>query len=117
MTTEEFQTYVISELKSLRAEQKQMGGRIDQLGSQIGQMGDRIDQMDSRIDQIQQMTADLIRMVGSTNAIIEEMRKDIDGLEISKINQRQEKQERVLERLSIRSLEQEAEIAALRQAR
>lgn len=78
------------------------------------------------IAQTQQMTADLIRIVGNTNGMLEETQQDIDimkrDIDIIKQEQKrmsdtQEQQGRVLEMLSYRSLAHDADIRDLRRVR
>lgn len=98
MSDEEFRSLVLKELSDIRRD----------------------------IAQTQQMTADLIRIVGNTNGMLEKARQDIDvmrqDIDIMKQEQKrmsdtQEQQGRVLEMLSYRSLAHDADIRDLRRVR
>lgn len=112
MSDEEFRSLVLKELSDIRRD----------------------------IAQTQQMTADLIRIAGNTNGMLEEARQDIDvmkydihvmrqdidvmkrDIDIMKQEQKrmsdiQEQQGRVLEMLSYRSLAHDADIRDLRRVR
>ncbi|AET70552.1 hypothetical protein Desor_5164 [Desulfosporosinus orientis DSM 765] len=105
MSDEEFRSLVLKELSDIRRD----------------------------VAQTQQMTADLIRIVGNTNGMLEEAQQDIDvmkrnidvikqDIDIVKQEQKrmsdiQEQQGRVLEMLSYRSLAHDADIRDLRRVR
>ncbi|HHY28162.1 MAG TPA: hypothetical protein GX523_15715 [Desulfitobacterium dehalogenans] len=91
MSDEEFRTLVLKELSDIRRDMAQM----------------------------QQMTTDLIRIVGNTNGMLEEMKQDIDVIkqEQKRMGDIQEQQGRVLEMLSYRSLSHDADIRDLRRVR
>ena len=61
MSNEEFQKLVLEKLSDLESK-----------------MDTRLDGLEVRLERNEQMTADLIRIVGHTNAMVEEMRADMD---------------------------------------
>lgn len=91
MTNDEFQTLVLEKLEN---------------------MDNRIGNLEQRVEQTQQMTVELLRIVGNTNAMLEEMKEDI-----VRIVHLQDRQSKVLESVSIHLLEHEADIRELRRAR
>jgi chromosome segregation ATPase len=61
LSNEEFQKLVLEKLSDLESK-----------------MDTRLDGLEVRLERNEQMTADLIRIVGHTNAMVEEMRADMD---------------------------------------
>lgn len=83
--------------------------RLDRMESKIGQMESKIDQMENKLVEIQ--TDIQVLKTGQQG-----IRKEITT-RFAEIKEVQERQERLLERLSLRSIEQEIEISDLRRAR
>ncbi|MFB9275275.1 hypothetical protein [Cohnella cellulosilytica] len=119
-------------------------GRLDQMDGRFDRMEDRLDQMDGRLDQMETgFSSRLDRVEGRLDRMetdITEMKKDTaliplvqqavleannsinqlnDDVQILKDNQQtviniQQEQQKILERLSVRSISHEADIAELR---
>ena len=105
MSSEKFEKLMLEQMAELR---KDLSG----MKADISDMKAEMSGMKEMIAQNQQMTADLIRIVGNTNAIVEELRKDV--IEMKEI---QTQQGKVLETLAYHSMEHEADIKALRRIR
>ncbi|QGQ95629.1 hypothetical protein EHS13_12415 [Paenibacillus psychroresistens] len=83
----------------------------------------KLESMDKRSDRSEEMISTLIQIVGTTNSKVEELQTDISLLKTDvsllldnqkTIMQLQQDQQKILERLSIRSISHEADIAEIR---
>jgi hypothetical protein len=72
--------------------------------------------MDQRFDRNEEMISTLIQIVGTTNSKVEEIQTDVSLLLDNQktIMHLQQDQQKILERLSIRSISHEADIAEIR---
>lgn len=87
-------------------------GKLGDLESDIGSIDSRLDGIDSRLDEHSQLLQALLHAS-------EVHKADIDNLanQIAKIAGSQERQERIMEMLSLRSIESEAQIRELKLAK
>jgi len=60
---------------------EQIGWRFEQIDRRFEQMDERFSQLDQRIDQVETMTADLIKMVGTNNAMLIDHDQRLERLE------------------------------------
>jgi hypothetical protein len=72
--------------------------------------------MSEQLNRIEEMLTQLIKMVGTNNAKLDDMAADLKETKeaVTRIESNQERQDRILEMLSVRSIEQEANIKRLR---
>lgn len=93
---------IIGELQNLNEKYQNIDKKIGDLDKKVDYQGDHLHQ--------------LIKIVGTTNAHLEELTGNLTDVknDISEIKNTQQNQERVLERLSLRSISQEADINDLR---
>ncbi|ADO57469.1 hypothetical protein [Paenibacillus polymyxa] len=89
----------------------------------LNQILDKLQIMDDRIGTLENVQKShgehlqqLIQIVGTTNSKIEELTEDVSILKGNQqtMLQIQQEQQKILERLSVRSISQEADIAELR---
>jgi hypothetical protein len=75
-----------------------------------------LESMDKRTNHNEEMISTLIQIVGTTNSKVEELQTDVSLLLDNQktIMQLQQDQQKILERLSIRSISHEADIAEIR---
>jgi hypothetical protein len=83
----------------------------------------KMESMEKRFDRNDEMISTLIQIVGTTNSKLEELQTDVSLLQTDvsllidnqkTIMQMQQDQQKILERLSIRSISHEADIAEIR---
>jgi hypothetical protein len=76
----------------------------------------KLESMDKRLDRNEEMISTLMQIVGTTNSKVEELQTDVSLLLDNQktIMQLQQDQQKILERLSIRSISHEADIAEIR---
>ncbi|MEK4008366.1 hypothetical protein [Paenibacillus sp. FSL H3-0333] len=67
------------------------------------------DQQDKRLERIEDMLTSLIKIVGATNSKVDQISTDITS-----VKEGQVRQDRILESLAMRSLEQESELRELK---
>jgi chromosome segregation ATPase len=90
--------------------------RLDGMDKRLDGMDKRFDGMDKRLDRNEEMISTLIQIVGTTHSKVEELQTDVSLLLDNQktIMQMQQDQQKILERLSIRSISHEADIAEIR---
>ncbi len=89
-------------LKQILSELQNLNDKYEGLNDKYEGLNDKYESLDKKVDSQGEHIQQLIKIVGTTNAYLEEIRSN------------QQKQERVLEKLSLRSITQEAEIDVLR---
>jgi hypothetical protein len=90
--------------------------KFDLILNKLESMDKRFEGMDKRSDRNEEMISTLIQIVGTTNSKVEELQADVSLLLNNQktIMQLQQDQQKILERLSIRSISHEADIAEIR---
>jgi hypothetical protein len=90
--------------------------KFDLILNNFESMDKRFEGMDKRSDRNEEMISTLIQIVGTTNSKVEELQADVSLLLNNQktIMQLQQDQQKILERLSIRSISHEADIAEIR---
>jgi hypothetical protein len=89
---------------------------FDLILNKLDSMDKRFEGMDKRSDRSEEMISTLIQIVGTTNSKVEELQTDVSLLLDNQktIMQLQQDQQKIMERLSIRSISHEADIAEIR---
>lgn len=100
-----------SEIIDIKNEQQIMKVQLDENTQMIRAIYDRQEETDARQEAL---TMDVHRLHGEVTSIKEEQAMHSDILQ--KLAEGQARQEKILERLSVRSIEQEADILAVRRA-
>jgi hypothetical protein len=90
--------------------------KLESMDKRFEGMDKRFEGMDKRSDRNEEMISTLIQIVGTTNSKVEELQADVSLLLNNQktIMQLQQDQQKILERLSIRSISHEADIAEIR---
>ena len=100
-----------TDIKGIKQEQQLMKIQLDENTQMIRAIYDRQEETDARQEAL---TMDVHKLHGEVTAIKEEQALYSDILQ--KLAEGQARQEKILERLSVRSIEQEADILAVRRA-
>jgi hypothetical protein len=90
--------------------------KLESMDKRFEGMDKHFEDMDKRSNRNEEMMSTLIQIVGTTNSKVEELQADVSLLLNNQktIMQLQQDQQKILERLSIRSISQEADIAEIR---
>ena len=83
--------------------------KLDLIIGELHKLNGKVDQMQSHLVQNEQMTTQLIKMVSTNNAKLDDI-----AIDVRKLRDDYERHDRVLESLSMRSMEQETQIREIR---
>ncbi|HEY0829148.1 MAG TPA: hypothetical protein VGE40_13700 [Bacilli bacterium] len=101
-----------SKLDLIIDELQKLNGKVDHIQSRVDLMENRFDQMQPYLVQNEQMTTQLIKMVSSNITKLDDIAVDVKNL-----SEDYERHDKILESLSMRSMEQETEIRGIRRIR
>lgn len=101
-----------SKLDLIIDELQKLNGKVDHIQSRVDLMENRFDQMQPFLVQNEQMTTQLIKMVSSNITKLDDI-----AVDVKKLYDDYERHDKVLESLSMRSMEQETEIRGFRRSR
>lgn len=110
------QQFMKSDLQSIKMEKKAMKTDIQSIKTEQKSMKEEQQAMKDMLASQGEHIHQLIQIVGTTNAHLEELTDSVMHIkkDISAMKDIQQGQYKILERLSIRSISQEADIAELR---
>jgi chromosome segregation ATPase len=88
---------------------KQILAELQDLNQKYNNLDKQANSLDKKVESHGELLHQLIKIVGTTNSHLEELSEGI-----SNVRETQLEHEKILERLSLRSISQEADIAELR---
>ncbi|GAA0407833.1 hypothetical protein [Paenibacillus motobuensis] len=131
--SEQLLQQIIQKLDRIENEQQAMKSDMGSMKSELGSMKSELGSMKSELGSLKETQALMQSQLSETNAIVrairdrqEETDSKLDALsmdvhklhgELTHLKEGQERHERILEKLSLRSIEQETDISALRRAK
>lgn len=131
--SEQLLQQIIQKLDRIENEQQAMKSEIGSVKSELGSVKSELGSMKSELGSLREIQALMQSQLSETNAIVrairdrqEETDAKLDALsmdvhklhgELTHLKEGQERHERILEKLSLRSIEQETDISALRRAK
>ncbi|WP_227011599.1 hypothetical protein [Paenibacillus lutimineralis] len=131
--SEQLLQQIIQKLDRIENEQQAMKSDMGSMKSELGSMKSELGSMKSELGSLKETQALMQSQLSETNAIVrairdrqEETDAKLDALsmdvhklhgELTHLKEGQERHERILEKLSLRSIEQETDISALRRAK
>ena len=131
--SEQLLQQILQKLDRIENEQQAMKSDMGSMKSELGSMKSELGSMKSELGSLKETQALMQSQLSETNAIVrairdrqEETDAKLDALsmdvhklhgELTHLKEGQERHERILEKLSLRSIEQETDISALRRAK
>lgn len=131
--SEQLLQQIIQKLDRIENDQQAMKSDMGSMKSELGSMKSELGSMKSELGSMKETQALMQSQLSETNAIVrairdrqEETDAKLDALsmdvhklhgELTHVKEGQERHERILEKLSLRSIEQETDISALRRAK
>lgn len=110
---------ILEELRSVKEMQQTMQGTQEAMQGRMDAMQETQELMQIQLKETNQIVSAILNRQDETDAKLDSMAMDIHKLrgDVTELKEGQERQDRILELLSVRSLDQETQLSALKRVK